>query len=73
MDVTTGTVVDGKVVVDGDVLPEGRTVGVFLVGDPEPYELSPSEADALGEAIREVRTGQHLDGDRHLAGLRTHR
>ena len=72
MDVTTGVVVDGKIVVEGDRLPEGRTVGVFLVGDAEPYELSSEEADRLDRAIDEVRAGKFVDGDEHLADLLRH-
>ena len=72
MDVTTGVVVDGKIVVEGDRLPEGRTVGVFLAGDAEPYEVSPDEADRLNRAIDEVRAGNVVDGDEHLAALLPH-
>ena len=72
MDVTTGVVVDGKIVVEGDRLPEGRTVGVFLVGDADPYELASEEADRLNRAIDEVRAGKLVDGDEHLADLLRH-
>ena len=73
MDVTTGIVVGGKIVVEGESLPEGRTVGVFVANDNEPHRLSPEEADKLNEAIDEVSAGSFIDGDRHLAELRKHR
>ncbi len=70
MDVTTGVVVDGKIVVDGDTLPEGRTVGVFLEKSTEPYELSEEEANKLNRAIDEVSNGNFIDGSEQLAALR---
>ena len=70
MDVTTGVVVDGKIVVEGEPLPEGKTVGVFIAVQDEPYELSPSEIAKLNEAIDEVAAGNFVDGDEHLSSLR---
>ena len=70
MDVTTGKVVDGKIVVEGESLPEGKTVGVFLPGDKEAYELSPEEAVELDKAIDEVKAGRFVDGDGYLYELR---
>jgi hypothetical protein len=70
MDVTTGIVVNGKIVVEGDKLPEGSKVGVFLPGNTKPYELSPREAAELDRAVDEIRAGKFADGDEHLAGLR---
>ena len=70
MGVTTGIVVDGKVVVQGDALPEGTTVGVFVPGDEEPYELTASEAADLNRAIDDVKAGNVVDGDEHIARLR---
>lgn len=70
MDVTTGKVVDGKIVVEGESLPEGKTVGVFLPGDEEAYELSPEEVEELNRAIDAVKAGKFVDGDEHLSELR---
>lgn len=70
MHVTTGTVVNGKIVVEGDPLPEGSTVGVFVADGAEPYELSGEEAAELDRAVEEVRTGRFVDGDEHLAEMR---
>ena len=70
MDVTTGVVVNGKIVVEGESLPEGKTVGVFLTVEDEPCELSSDEADKLNKAIEEVAAGNFVDGDEHLSSLR---
>jgi len=70
MQVTIGVVVDGKIIVEGETLPEGSTVGVFLPADSESYALSPAEAAELDCAIDEVRAGRHVDGDAYLARLR---
>ena len=57
MQVASGTVVDGKVVVEGLSLPEGTAVTVLARGDEAVVKLSPQEeADllaALDEADRE--------------------
>ena len=69
MDVTIGRVVDGKIVVEGDELPEGSTVGIFVSSESEPYKLSDDEAAELDRAIADVRAGQHVDADTLLARL----
>ena len=43
MKVATGTVVDGKVVVEGEALAEGSTVTVVLRDDEEAFELTSEE------------------------------
>ena len=70
MGVTTGIVIDGKVVVEGEALPEGTTVAVFVPVDDETYELTASEAADLNRAINEVKAGNAIDGDEHIARLR---
>ena len=71
MVMTTGTVVDGKIVVRGEPLTEGTQVTVLV---PEPsgeqgFELDPREEAALLESIREADTGQLIDGDEVLREL----
>lgn len=57
MQLATGTVINGKVVVEGLALPEGTIVTVLTREDEETVQLSSvDEADlieALGEADRE--------------------
>ncbi len=63
MDVMAGKVVDGKVVVEGEPLPEGKAVGVFVVEDEAPYELSPQEASEINKSIDDIAQGRFVDGD----------
>ena len=60
MQVATGTVIDGKVVLEGVTLPEGALVTVLTSDTEASVRLSPAEeADlmaALDEADREAGT-----------------
>ncbi|MES3004427.1 MAG: hypothetical protein V4787_27295 [Pseudomonadota bacterium] len=57
MQLATGTVINGKVVVEGLALPEGTVVTVLTRDDERTVQLSPAEEaellDALDEADRE--------------------
>lgn len=69
MQVTTGIVVDGKVVVEGLELPEGETV-VVLTREPEgEVQLSPEEEADLLEAIAEADRGETISAETLLARL----
>jgi hypothetical protein len=70
MKIATGTVVDGKVVVDGAVLAEGTTVTVLLREDQEAFELSPEDENELLESIAEIERGEFISGDQLLERLR---
>ena len=58
MQVISGKIIDGKVVVEGLSLPEGTAVTVLARGDEEIVRLPPQEESdllaALDEADREV-------------------
>lgn len=55
MQVATGTVIDGKVVVEGLALPEGTVVTVLTRDDDEEaVQLSPAEEAELLEALDEA-------------------
>ena len=58
MRVTLGTVVNGKVVVEGDTLAEGATVAVLSHGAVDVAELTTAQEDELLDAIREIDRGQ---------------
>ena len=75
MRITIGSVVDGKIVVSGEPLPEGQTVGVFVpsADASEPHMLTPTQAEELDRAIADVHADQVVDGDEHLARLRDKR
>ncbi len=64
-----GKVVDGKVVIDGEPLPDGQAVGVFVVEDEAPYELSPQEAAKINKSIDDIAQGHFVDGDELLDEL----
>ena len=57
MQLSTGTVINGKVVVEGLALPEGTVVTVLTRDDEHSVQLSPADEaellDALDEADRE--------------------
>ncbi len=69
MRVTTGKVVGGKVVVEGEPLAEGATVTVLAPEDQPTFELGPNEEAELLEAIDQVRRGEVVDGDELLNEL----
>jgi hypothetical protein len=54
MQLTTGTIVNGKVVVDGLTLPEGTVVTVLTREQEETVRLSPADEAELLEALDEA-------------------
>ena len=70
MKVTTGTVVGGKVLVEGETLPEGSTVTVLLREDEETFELTPEEEAELLASIADIESGKSISGDELLERLR---
>ena len=68
MRIATGTVIDGKVVVDGEPLVEGAKVAV-LSSDEDTFELDSSEERELVAALSEARRGEGIDGDTFLDQL----
>ena len=70
MKITTGIVVDGKVVVAGESLAEGATVTVVLREDEEAFELTPDEEDELLDSIAQIERGEFVSGAQLLDRLR---
>jgi len=70
MKVATGTVVDGKVVVEGEPLEEGTKVTVVLREDEELFELTPEEEAELLASIAEIERGDYITGEELLERLR---
>lgn len=58
MNVATGIVVGGKVVIEGEPLAEGSVVTVVLREDDDTFEVSPEDERALLEAIAQADRGQ---------------
>jgi len=70
MKIASGTVVDGKIVVEGETLAEGSTVGVLLREDEETFELTPEEEEELLASISEIERGEFVTGEQLLERLR---
>jgi hypothetical protein len=60
MGITTGTVVAGKVVVEGMDLPEGSVVTVLTPELDDEVRLTAEEETELLEAIAEVERGETI-------------
>lgn len=70
MQVTTGTVVGGRVVVEGVPLVEGSVVAVLSREPEEPFTLSPEDEDELLAAMAEIQRGEFVPVDELLKSLR---
>jgi len=70
MKIANGTVVDGKIVVEGETLTEGSTVSVLLREEEETFELTPEEEEELLESISEIERGEFVSGEQLLERLR---
>lgn len=70
MRVATGTVVDGKVVVEGEALAEGSTVTIVLRDAGESFDLTPEEEAELLESIAAIERGEFFSGNQLLERLR---
>ena len=70
MQVTTGTVVDGKVVVEGVPLVEGSVVAVLSRQPDVPFALSAEDEAELLEAIAEIERGEFVTPEALLESLR---
>lgn len=69
MQVATGIVVGGKVVVEGLNLAEGETVTVLTQESEQEVQLSPGEEAQLLEAIAEADRGETISAEELFARL----
>lgn len=69
MQIVTGTVVDGKVVLEGAPLSNGTKVAVLARGADDAFVLSEDEENELLAAIDEINKGSHLSVDELLQSL----
>jgi len=58
MKIATGKVVGGKVVLEGEPLPEGSVVTVVARDADETFEVTPEEEQALLAAIAQAERGE---------------
>ncbi|MBS3960205.1 MAG: hypothetical protein KGZ52_12550 [Xanthomonadaceae bacterium] len=69
MQIVTGTIVEGRVVVQGVALPEGTRVTVLARGADEGFTLSAEDEDELLEALAEIDRGESVSLEQLLATL----
>lgn len=60
MQVSTGTVVNGKIVLEGVVLAEGAVVTVVTRGADESFSLTPAQEDELDASMAEIERGEFI-------------
>jgi hypothetical protein len=70
MQVVTGTVVGGKVVLEGVSLPEGTVVTVFAKDSEATVRLPPGLQAELEEALEAADREEGISGDELLEKLR---
>ena len=70
MHVATGTVVGGKIVVEGLALPDGTIVTVLTPGEEPAVRLPPAQERELLEAIDEADREQGGAGPEFIESLR---
>lgn len=70
MQLATGTVVGGKIVVEGDPLPEGTVVTILARDADETFAVPPELEAELQEAIAEADRGETISARDLLERLR---
>jgi len=69
MQIATGTVVNGKIELEGVSFPEGSVVAVVARGADEPFALSTDDEEELVAAISEIERGEFVTLDQLLESL----
>lgn len=69
MRITSGRVVAGKILVEGEPLPDGSVVTVLARDADETFELDAAAERALLESITEADRGETLAADQVLRAL----
>lgn len=70
MQLAIGIVMDGKVVVEGDPLPEGAVVTILAREADETFEVPPELEAELQESIAEADRGETISAEQLLDRLR---
>lgn len=71
MQIATGTVVDGKIIVEGEPLAEGMVVTILAREAQETFEVPPELEAELLESIAEADRGETITADELLQRLRS--
>jgi predicted transcriptional regulator len=69
MQVATGTVVNGKIVLEGVPLTEGAKVTVVTRGADESFALTAAQEDALLASLAEIERGEYVTLEELTASL----
>jgi hypothetical protein len=70
MEVVKGTVIGGKVVLDGKALPEGTEVAVFVAREERAVRLPPHLERELESALEEADREDGISAEELFAELR---
>jgi hypothetical protein len=70
MQLATGAVVGGKVVIDGDLLPEGSVVSILARETDETFEVPADLEPELLASIAEADRGETFSADELIELLR---
>lgn len=70
MQLATGTVVNGKVVIEGEPLPEGAVVTILAREADETFEVPPELEAELTASIAEADRGETISADELIDRLR---
>jgi hypothetical protein len=70
MQIATGTVVGGKIVIEGDPLPEGAVVTILAREADETFEVPPELEAELLESIAQAERGEAISAEELLKRLR---
>ena len=70
MQLATGTVINGKIIVQGEPLPEGMVVTILAREAQEAFEVPPELEAELLESIAEADRGDTISADELLQRLR---
>lgn len=71
MQLATGTVVDGKIIVEGEALAEGMVVTILAREAHETFEVPPELEAELLLSIAEANRGETITADELLQRLRS--
>jgi len=72
MQVATGTVVNGKIVLEGGSLTEGSVVTVVTRGSDESFLLTETQESELLAAMTEIERGEYVSLEELLQSLPAH-
>jgi hypothetical protein len=70
MKLATGTVVGGKIVIEGEPLPEGTVVTVLAREEEETFDVPPELERELIESLAQADRGEALPAEVALKRLR---